>query len=138
MSKLEALRWLLFIPASVAGFYLALTAMIFAQTFVDSLCPEQYVIVGDEDYCIYPRWVDILMIAVGGALAAFLVVFVGSVTAPGYKRHVPYMLFAGGAVIASYMIAGMGKSTVEYLVLGLSTFGAGILTPVLLSKRCSG
>jgi len=138
MGKLEALRWALFIPASISGFYLAPIAMMFAQTFVDSLCPEQYVYVGDVEYCIYPTWVNTILTAVGGALAAFLVVFMGSITAPGYSRLVPYVLFSGGAIIASYMIAGMGKSTVEYLVLGLSTFGTGILTATLLSKRCGG
>jgi len=138
MSKLEGLRWLLFIPASVAGFYLALIVMVIARTFLDSVCPEQYVYVGDEEYCIYPSWVNTLIIAVGGALAAFLVVFMGFITAPGYKRIVPYVLFTGGAIIATYMIAGMGKSIVEYLVLVLFTFGSGILTAVFLSKRCDG
>jgi len=135
MSKLEALRWLLFIPASVAGFYLVLIVMMVAQTYVESLCPEQYVFVGDIEYCIYPSWVNTLLTAVGGALTAFLVVFMGSIIAPGYKRLMPYLLFVGGAIIASYMIALIGKSIVEYLVLGLSTFGVGILTAVLLAKR---
>lgn len=135
MSKLEVLRWLLVIPASAAGFYLALFIMVLVRTFVDSLCPEQYVYAGDEEYCIYPSWASTLINAFGGSLAAYMVVFLGAITAPAYKRIVPYAIFSAGAIIAVYMISYMGESMIDYLILGLFTLGSGILTAVSLSNR---
>ena len=135
MSKLEILRWFLFIPGSIAGFYLALIIMITILTSVESLCPVQYIFVGEVEYCLYPKWVYTLLEAVGGALAAFLVVFIGSIVAPGYKHIVPYLLFLGGAVVAFYWISSMGDSVLEYLILGISTLLAGIATAVMCVRR---
>ena len=135
MSKSETMRWILFIPASIVGFYLALLIMILVQTSVESMCPEQYIFIGEREYCIYPSWVNTALISIGGALAAFLVVLLGSLVAPGYKNVVPYVLFIGGAIIASYMIAVLADSVVEYLMIGVSTFSVGIITAVLFSKR---
>lgn len=86
MSKFETLRWILFIPASFAGFCLALVVMIAVQTFLDARCPAEYVVMGDAEYCISPDWVNTVMTSVAGALAAFLVVFFGSIVAPGQGR----------------------------------------------------
>ena len=135
MSKVEILRWLLFIPASFAGFFLALLVMIFVQTSVEFMCPEEYVVFGEAEYCVYPAWANIVLTSIKGALAAFLVVLFGTLVAPSHKRHVPYVLVIGGAAITYPVIAQSGDLFAESFLVLLLTYGSGILTAGWLSKR---
>jgi hypothetical protein len=104
-------RWMLAMVAAIAAFVgTFVQTMIINRMVAAFFCRED-----NSGSCMDPDWLEptiffILMI-LGAALAAILVVVFGSVASPSRRRHVPWIFFGCGTTVA----LGQIISSVSYL-----------------------
>lgn len=102
-----ALRWMAVIPATLLGCYLALAIGLSLRSLTTSLCPPQDLI---SDACtaswFAPAEDGIFILT--AALAALLVMLLGTTTCPSHKRAGAVVVFvagAAGAVLLGYALS---------------------------------
>lgn len=99
---LQALRWVLILPAAIAAWYVALFISIALYQGVEALCPSDQV---ESGHCFAP-WLlaaSNALIAFGAGLAAVLVMLASTLVAPAHKRQVAIATFALGTLVAIAM-----------------------------------
>ncbi len=97
---MKYIRWLLIVPISIVSFYFPLLLMMLIYSLLSDWCPWGEPISG---LCPMPLGIHISLICVGAALAAALIVVLGSFTAPTYRARVAWILYACGSVVALFM-----------------------------------
>ena len=126
---IAALRWVAVIPAALLGWYLALVIGLSLRSLATSLCPPQDMI---SDACAadwFPPVEDGIFI-VTAALAALLVMRLGTATCPNHKRGVALVVFVIGA--AGAMMIGYALSI---WLPPLAALVSGLLTLRWLNRR---
>lgn len=97
--SMHIVRWILFIPAAIAGWYGALFFSILVLNALGDPCAPEPMANGD---CIGPigsTFGDV-MIIVGASLSAVLVVLIATIVAPDHKVVVARLTYAAGFVVA--------------------------------------
>jgi hypothetical protein len=124
---LRVIRWFLVVPISVAAWYFALVVGLVLLTIAHRLCPAEQVVSG---MCVAP-WFPVATraaVSVGAALAAVLVMYACTFTAPTHRRLVAIVTFVAGAFVAVWM----GGTTGEYYAIaGAIAAGALVLWHLL-------
>lgn len=117
-------RWVITIPSAIVGFYIGLTVGYLIHSAGEKACPAEKIISG---HCVAPwmRVVTEVAVALGSAIAAFLVVLLPFLVAPAYKLHVAMVAFIGGLSVAIYFIIAGDVSSM--LLPFVFAFFAGIV-----------
>lgn len=96
------MRWLGLIPAAISGWYLALMLGIFLLALAERTCPAENRVSG-----ICTAWwfgyIEKLIVYIGVAVAAFLVVIFPTLMAPSHRYLVAGSIFLLGALVAGYL-----------------------------------
>lgn len=117
------IRWLLVLPAAIAGFYLGLFAAIFSFQSLTGWCPGGTITSG---HCSV-GWVNHLPFVIGAAIAPPLVIYFGSTVAPNHRIAVIWTLYCGGALIGLLFFRIPGAVPVAGIT--------GAITAFLLARR---
>jgi hypothetical protein len=127
------IRWLLVVPSAVAAWYFALLVGALVFAVVVAPCSDS-----DEPpprFCEAP-WFPLvrpLVIPLGVALAAILVVTVPAIVAPSHRVGVAWTAFAAGAIVAGVM--GYQAGAIAEVAVALA---AGFLAAVFVSRFARG
>lgn len=124
------LRWLLVVPAMLAGWYLALITGLLLHALAESFCPPMKVVSGVCTAAWF-RSVEEILILLTAALAATLVVLLPTLACPGRKRAVAGITFVVGAVTA--IAIGYGASSL-WIPVATALF-TGLLTLRRVRRR---
>ena len=128
------LRWLAIIPACILSWYVALFVGIYLHGMIDTFCPPQLIVSGFCTASWYPA-VGRIVICLGVALSAFLVVVTAALIAPAHRVLISRIALVVGAVIAAWMALETG-SYIEFVSAFLSGFLATLIV-VAVSRRAS-
>jgi hypothetical protein len=98
----RALRWILVLPAATTAWYAALFTAVGLYRGVEAFCPSEQMLSG---HCFAPWFLvaENVLISLGAALAAALIMTACTWVAPAYKREVALATFALGSGVAVYM-----------------------------------
>ena len=124
---LPILRWLAIVPGCVASWYLALVVGLLLHSQIDRFCPPDLMVSGFCTASWYPA-IERIVICLGAALSAFLVVVTAAVVAPAHRVAVSRFVLATGAAVAIWM----GVRTDAYLELAFALI-AGLLAAWLIA-----
>lgn len=93
------LRWLLVLPAAMAGWYLALVTGLLLHAGAEALCPPADQVSG---LCIagWFQTVEECLLVLTAALAATLVVLLPALTSPKQRHRVGLIAFIAGTMLA--------------------------------------
>src|SRR5919197_1567545 len=97
------MRWLALLPASVAGWFLALFIGLIVHSAVESLCPRAQM---ESGMCVAPWFphASAAVSAFGAGLAAVLVMTFAVLAAPAHRIVVARTAFVAGFFVAVYMV----------------------------------
>jgi hypothetical protein len=125
----QAIRWILLLPAAVAAWYVALLLGIALHIGLDAICPPDQMVSGS---CVAPwHWAaSQVVVCIGAALAAVLIVVTCTFVAPSHKRIVAVITFTGGTLVAIVMVL----DTDAYAAFA-SAIVAGLATLLLVLQR---
>ena len=126
---LRLIRWLAVLPASLAGWYLALAGGIVLHSLATSLCPQALMVSGMCTANWFP-WLEELIFAITAALAAFLVVWLATLCCPAGKARVASIAFVLGALVAILFAAEL-----HIWLPPLAALVSGLLTLRWLRRR---
>ena len=106
---IQAVRWLMPVPASIVAWYVALFIGLLLHGRLFALCPEH--LVAYDIFCDaswFPA-AERALICFGAALSAVLVVSTAAIFAPTHKIQATCLALATGAVVASVMAFQRGE-----------------------------
>jgi hypothetical protein len=127
-SRRRVLRWLLVVPAALAGWWIALLIGMLMLAIGDSQCAAEDRL---SNACIaawYPPFERAVYVSCA-ALAAALVVLLPALAAPAHRRRVAWCAFAWGGGTAAWL----GISAGAHLEL-LAALASGLATAVLVHR----
>lgn len=137
MNLVMALRWFLALLSAPFGFYLALYIGIFADGFVASFCPPERVVSGLCTTTWY-RWAGDIIILLGAALAAVLVVLLPTLFVPEKRFEVAVTFYVLGAGTALSMVSGSRTFDLQSLLPVFAALIAGALSILLVRRFLTG
>ncbi len=97
-----ALRWLLLIPATIAGWYAIFAAALFTHFYVEQyFCPPEDLVSG---FCHNAKiqWMLAGLIHVSVGLSSITVIGIATMVAPSHKKQTTRVILAVGIVVAAY------------------------------------
>jgi len=98
---INAVRWILVIPAAIAGWYLAFILGMLSVVALDALCPPEMMISGACMASWYPPAVDLLIIISTGLSAVLAIVGAYMVTPEAQRKMaIAYTTYSVGALTA--------------------------------------
>jgi hypothetical protein len=103
MEIVRTMRWILAVPAAVAGWYLGVIAALGIRQLGERLCPVEYIVSGT---CHAP-WssfaTDFALVA-GSLVCGSLVVLLPALIAPAHRGRVALIAYAAGLAAAAYWL----------------------------------
>lgn len=101
---MRTLRWLLTVPAAIAGFYIGVIVALLAHLVSERLCPPEYVVSGT---CFAPwsSFVSDAYLALGSLVCGALVVLLPTLIAPSHRSRVALLAYASGLACSVYWLA---------------------------------
>ena len=105
MSKsrlIEVLRWVMLLPTTVFGFYIAFLLGVVTFVVANDLCPSEFLVSG---HCVAPHMELTVKISyiVYPSLAGVLVILFAHSMAPNYKLQSAVLAFILGSAVALYI-----------------------------------
>jgi hypothetical protein len=124
-AKRRLLRWLLVLPAALAGWWAALLLGFALLALGDSQCPAEERM---SNACLAPWYAGFerAVYIVCAAIAAALVVLLPALTAPAHRRRVGWIACGWGAITALWLGANTGAH-LEALVALFAGLAAAIV-----------
>ena len=100
---MNLVRWLLAVPAAVAGWYIGVIAALGIRQLGERLCPVEYIVSG---LCHAPRssFATEFALVTGSLICGCLVVLLPALIAPAHRHRVAQLAYAGGLAAAAYWL----------------------------------
>lgn len=101
---MHIVRWLLTVPAAIAGWYIGVIAALLAHMTSEWLCPAEYVVSG---MCFAPwsSFASNVYLALGSLVCGSLVVLLPTLVAPSHRGRVALLAYASGLACSAYWVA---------------------------------
>jgi hypothetical protein len=122
----QSVRWLLILPVAVVAWHVALIVGVGLYVGIESLCPTSQIVSGQ---CVAPWFgkAAYAVVALGAALAAFLIVIGCAWVAPDYKRQVAIATFSVGTIVAIVMgVSASDRSILISMAAAIVTGGSAL------------
>jgi hypothetical protein len=103
MEIVRTMRWILAVPAAVAGWYLGVIAALGMHQLGERLCPVEYIVSG---LCHAPwsSFVTDFALVTGSLVCGCLTVLLPALIAPAHRHRVAQLAYAGGLAAAAYWL----------------------------------
>lgn len=122
------IRWILILPAAIAAWYVSLFLGLALYQGLEALCPPDQM---ESGQCFAPWFLTAskVLIALGAALAATLVMVTCTWIAPAYKRQVAIATFVVGTAVAIILAWNL-----EFAAMASAIVAGAIALAILLRR----
>ena len=127
---ISIVRWLLVVPAGVAGWYLVFFLSLFLFSLVDQACPPTP---QKNSACMFGPDLTMqeVVIIIGASVSAIPVVLFSALTAPCHKKVICWVAYSAGLIVAYWFYSNNPPFLPHFL--GAAT--CGLLAAVLFHRR---